>query len=480
MGVKERAVNGLIWSFIDNFSSQIITFIIGIILARLLGPEEFGLVGMITIFIAISETIINSGFSPALIQKQDCTERDYSTVFFYNLIAGLFFFLLLFFIAPLISNFFKEPQLLLIVRVLAVVLLISPLTIIQQTILIKRIDFRLQTRISIIAGITSGSISIWMAFRGYGVWSLVAKTIIQRAVTSILLWLWNRWRPLLVFSTESFKTLFKFASNILMASLIDTIYRNIYYLIIGKYFSATELGYYTRADRFKALPSENLNNVISKVSFPVLSEIKKDKIKLKAAYKRLITSTMLVSFILMIGLAAVAEPMVLTLIGEKWRPSIVYLQMLCFVGMLYPLHSLNLNILLVKGRSDLSLRLEVLKKLLAIPIIITGIIWGIKIMILGMMVNSIIAYWLNSYWSGRLIRYPMREQVADILPSLGIGVATGLLVYTIGALLNLRPAYSLIIQVIAGAIFTFLICEIIKLKEYLYIKNLVIMKMKNP
>jgi len=480
MGVKERAVNGLIWSFIDNFSSQIITFIIGIILARLLGPEEFGLVGMITIFIAISETIINSGFSPALIQKQDCTERDYSTVFFYNLIAGLFFFLLLFFIAPLISNFFKEPQLLLIVRVLAVVLLISPLTIIQQTILIKRIDFRLQTRISIIAGITSGSISIWMAFRGYGVWSLVAKTIIQRAVTSILLWLWNRWRPLLVFSTESFKTLFKFASNILMASLIDTIYRNIYYLIIGKYFSATELGYYTRADRFKALPSENLNNVISKVSFPVLSEIKEDKIKLKAAYKRLITSTMLVSFILMIGLAAVAEPMVLTLIGEKWRPSIVYLQMLCFVGMLYPLHSLNLNILLVKGRSDLSLRLEVIKKLLAIPIIITGIIWGIKIMILGMMVNSIIAYWLNSYWSGRLIRYPMREQVADILPSLGIGVATGLLVYTIGALLNLRPAYSLIIQVIAGAIFTFLICEIIKLKEYLYIKNLVIMKMKNP
>jgi len=265
-----------------------------------------------------------------------------------------------------------------------------------------------------------------------------------------------------------------------MASLIDTIYRNIYYLIIGKYFSATELGYYTRADRFKALPSENLNNVISKVSFPVLSEIKEDKTKLKAAYKRLITSTMLVSFILMIGLAAVAEPMVLTLIGEKWRPSIVYLQMLCFVGMLYPLHSLNLNILLVKGRSDLSLRLEVIKKLLAIPIIITGIIWGIKIMILGMMVNSIIAYWLNSYWSGRLIRYPMREQVADILPSLGIGVATGLLVYTIGALLNLRPAYSLIIQVIAGAIFTFLICEIIKLKEYLYIKNLVIMKMKNP
>jgi O-antigen/teichoic acid export membrane protein len=387
--------------------------------------------------------------------------------------AGVLFFLLMFFMAPLISSFYREPPLLPVIRIIATVLIIDSLTIIQRTILTKRIDFKLQARISIIAGIVSGIISIWMAYKGYGVWSLVAKTIIQKAVNSLLLWVWNRWKPQPVFSMASFRELFGFGSNVLMANLLDTLYRNVYYLVIGKYFSATELGYFTRADRFKALPSENINNVISKVSYPVLSEIKNEKTKLKAGYKRLIKSTMLISFALMIGMAAVAEPMVLTLIGEKWYPSIIYLQMLCFIGMMYPLNALNMNILLVKGRSDLSLRLEIIKKLFAIPVIVVGIIWGMKIMIAGMMVNTVISYWLNSYWSGKLVDYPITEQVADISPSFGISVFSGVLVYFMSLLIRIPALYMLIIQVMTGGLIIFLFCEKLKLEEYFYIKNLV-------
>lgn len=476
MSVREKTVNGLIWSFIDNFSGQVITFVIGIILARLLKPSEFGLVGMVTIFIAVSETFISSGFGQALIRKKDCTEKDFSTVFFFNITAGFLFFLVLFFSAPLISSFFNEPKLFLIIRVMAMVLIIDSFTIVQRTTLTKRIDFKLQTRISIIANLSAGIASIILAFKGFGVWSLVYKTIIQRFITSLFLWLWNKWRPVMTFSKDSFRSLFSFGSKLLISGLIDTLYRNIYYFIIGKYFSADQLGYYTRADRFNALPSENLNAVVSKVSYPVLSEIKEDAIKLKSGYKRLISSTMLLSFVIMIGMASIADSMILALIGEKWERSIFYLRLLCFVGMLYPLHSLNLNMLLVKGRSDLGLRLEIIKKILAVPVIFIGIAWGIETMILGMIVNSLLAYYLNSYWSGRLIGYSIKEQVSDILPSFFISAFVWTLVFVLGLFLKTSPAFTLIIQVSIGFFLVILLCELFKLKEYFYIKSLVMGK----
>ena len=252
MSLKQKTVSGLLWSFVDTIAGQGITFIIGIILARILSPREFGLIGMITVFIAISESFINSGFSSALIRKKDCTNIDFSTVFYFNLAAGILFFLILFFTAPFIAAFFNEPQLTAIVQVLGIVLIIDSLTLIQRTILTKRIDFKLQARISVIASLGSGVIAIVMAYKGFGVWSLVAQRIAKQGLNSIFLWLWNRWKPLLVFSMQSFKELFGFGSKLLVSGLIDTLYRNIYYLIIGKFFSAQELGYYTRADEFNA------------------------------------------------------------------------------------------------------------------------------------------------------------------------------------------------------------------------------------
>ncbi|HPD60177.1 MAG TPA: lipopolysaccharide biosynthesis protein [Thermodesulfobacteriota bacterium] len=473
MTLKQKTISGLIWSFTDSIANQGISFIVGIILARLLSPKEFGLVGMITIFIAISSSFINSGFESALIQKRSCTEKDFSTVFYFNLAMGFFFFWILFFSAPAISRFFNEPQLRYLIRVLGIVLIIDALTIIQRTTLTKRIDFKLQTKVSIISAAFSGIIALIMAWYGFGVWSLVARQIIQQAMNSLLLWIWNRWWPVLVFSMDSFRQLFSFGSKLLISGLIDTLYRNVYYLIIGKFFYAAELGYYTRAEQFQSLPSSNLQSIIGRVTYPVLSTIQNDIPRLKETYKKIIRSTMLVTFVLMLGLAAVAKPMVLTLIGEKWEPCVIYLQMLCFVGMLYPLHALNLNMLKVQGRSDLFLRLEIIKKALAVPVIVIAVIWGIKTMIFGMILLSLIAYYLNGYWSGRLIGYSVFEQIKDVFPSFMIAAGMSAIVFVEGFLIALPPLALLILQLTTGAVLTFSLCEGFHFKDYLYIKGIV-------
>jgi teichuronic acid exporter len=277
----------------------------------------------------------------------------------------------------------------------------------------------------------------------------------------------------LCFSQNSFKELFSFGSKLLVSGLIDTIYRNVYYLVIGKYFAAIELGYYTRADQFQALSSSNLQGIIGRVSYPVLSTIQDDIPRLREANKKIIRSSMLVTFILMLGMAAVARPLILTLSGEKWEPSIVYLQMLCFVGMFYPLNAINLNMLQVQGRSDLFLRLEIIKKVLAIPVIVIAVFWGIKAMILGMMLLTLIAYFLNSYWSGRYIGYSFTEQLKDILPSFILTTITSALVFGEGLLIPLPPLHLLIIQLITGALLTFGLCEVLHFKDYIYIKEII-------
>ncbi|MDX8339302.1 lipopolysaccharide biosynthesis protein [Draconibacterium sp. IB214405] len=477
MSLRQKTLYGLTWSFIDQIANLGITFIVGITLARILSPREFGLIGMITIFIAVSYTFVNGGFTQALIRKKNCTDTDYSTVFYFNLLISIVFFILLYIFSPAISSFFKEPELMLILQVLGSLLMIDALGLIQRTILIKNINFKLQAKISLISSLCSGVIAIVMAYKGFGIWSLVAQRISRQLIKTLLLWTWNRWIPALQFSKESFKELFGFGSKLLVSGLIDTIYQQIYLLVIGKFFSAQELGYYTRADQFKNLPSQNLNGIINQVTYPVLSSIQDDIPRLRNSYKKLIRSTMFITFVLMLGMAAIAEPMIITLIGEKWRSSILLLQMLSCVGMFYPLQALNLNMLKVQGRSDLFLKLEIIKKLLAIPTIIVGIFWGIKIMIVGMFVNTLIAYYLNSYWSGRMIGYSILEQLRDIIPSFLLAMAMAITVYYIGTFVRLRPIWTLIIQILTGATFTIIISEIIKMRDYLFLKEIALEKL---
>jgi teichuronic acid exporter len=475
--LKQKTISGLLWSAIDNVANNGIGFVVGVILARLLSPEEFGLIGMTTVFIAISSTFISSGFSQALIRKQDCTNKDYSTIFFFNITVAFLFYGILFLTAPYISRFFNEPRLTLIIQVISIGLIIESVTIIQSVILSKRVDFKLLTKISFISLIISGVIGIVMAYKGFGVWSLVYRNLINQITRSLLLWTWNKWRPSLEFSLSSLKELFSFGSRLLVNGIIDNIYNNVYYLVIGKYFSAKELGYYSRADMFSNLPSRNILTVIYRVSYPVLSKIQENPAQLKSYYKKMISSTMLISFLIMISMAALAEPIIISLIGEKWRPAITYLQMLSFVGMLTPLQSLNTNLVLVLGRSDIFLRLEIFKKLLAVPIIILGIFFGIKIMILGMIINSIIGYFFYSYWSGKFINYSIKEQLIEIIPGFLVAVTVGFVIIIIKSILPFNQIYQLILLTMLGGVSAISLYELFKIRAYLFLKQELIIQL---
>jgi len=473
LNLKQKTISGFTWSFIESIIGQGITFFVGIILARLLSPQEFGLIGMLTIFIALSQLLTDSGFSHALIRKQNCTQQDYSTVFYFNIVLGISLYVLLFLAANTISIFFREPILKPLIRVIGLAIIINSFTIIQNTLLTKQINFKLQAKISVVSFFISGIISIYMAYTGWGVWSLVALTLFKHSINSVLLWFWNKWKPLWCFSKKSFVELFSFSGKLFVTQLIDALYRNLYYVIIGKYFSAAELGYYTRAEQFQSLPSVNLQGIIGRVSYPVLATMQNDTPRLRDTYKKLIRSTMLITFVLMLGMAASAKPMILSLVGEKWEPCIMYLQLLCFVGIFYPLSALNLNILYVKGRSDLALRIEIIKKVLFVPVFVLAVMWGIKIMILSMIILSLISSFINSYWSGRLIGYSFFEQIKDIIPSFLIAAAMSLVVLIEGCIIPL-PAFPLfIIQLVSGALLTLGLCEGLRYKDYLYMKNII-------
>ena len=478
MSLKQKTINGLVWSFVESFSKQGINFIIGIILARLLLPEEFGLIGMITVFIAVSTSLINSGFTQALIRKKDCTNTDYSTVFFFNLVIGVLLALCLFLAAPYIALFFEEPQLKSIVKVFSFVLIFDSFSIIQRTQLIKRIDFKLQTKITLIADVTSGVIAIIMAYNGFGVWSLVVKQLIGRGLHAILLWFCNKWIPSLVFSKSSFKELFSFGSKLMLSGLFSSIFQNIYLLFIGKFFSAADLGFYTRADQFKKLPSQNINSAIQRVTFPVLSELQDDIPRLKSTFRQILRSAMFITAVLMIGLGAVSESLILTLLGSKWSESIPLLQLLVFAGILYPMHSLNLNILNVYGYSGRFLRLEILKKILVVPAIAIGFFYGIKWMIVCIIINSIIAFFMNSFWSKKLIGFSSMQQLKEILPSFLLATIMGLILCAFDYFTNFNPLLGLISQILIGFTFIIIFSEVTSFSDYMYIKKTLLKKFK--
>lgn len=473
MALKKQTLHGFGWSFVDNIGNQGITFLVTLVLAWKLEPSDFGVLAMVAVFTAVASTFIDSGFTTALIRKQDCTQQDYSTVFFFNLVVGIFLFAVMYLAAPWISLFYKEPLLKDVTPVLALVIIVGSLSVIQKTILTKRLDFKLQAKISLISAIGSGVVGIGLAYGGFGVWSLVWQVVSRQFFQTLLLWLLNGWRPSLTFSMTSFRELFGFGSKILVSSLLETIYKNVNSLIIGKVGTSATLGHYSNADKFQSVFSTNLTQTIQRVSFPVLSSIQDNPEKLKQAYRKLIINTMMATFALMLGLAATAKSVIIISIGLKWEPVIPYLQLLCFSGMLYPLHAINLNIINVKGRSDLFLKLEVIKKIIAVPVLILGILWGVYALLIGMIVTSVIAYFLNSYYSAKLIDYPTREQLADILPLLLISMIVAAVMWSI-TFLNWNLFVTLAVQMVVGSVLAYIIYDRIKLTEFVELKAMVI------
>lgn len=475
--LKRKTVNGFFWGLIESFFSQGLGIAFGIILARLLSVEEFGLLGMITIIISISQVLVDSGLNQSLIRKSNCSEEDYSTVFWMNLAVGLFLYLVLWFCSPLIASFYNEPSLEAITRVSGLAVIIGALTLIQQTKITKEIDFKILTVISSAGTFISGVVSIIMAYNGYGVWSLVWRMIINQAVRSILLWMHNKWYPTKSFSWTSFKDLFGFGSNILFVSLIATLFKHIYNVLIGKNYSKAILGYYTTADNYSAMASNTISSVTGKVSYPILVNLQNDDAKLKASCSKLIHTIMFSSFLGMFGLVAIAKPLLVVLLGDKWLPSVIFFQVLCIAYSISPMQMINQNILKVKGRSDLFFRTEILKYIFFVPIIILGIFFGLHVLIAGIAVYYWISFLLNAMYSGKLIQYSALQQFREIVPLIAIFAFSTLVTLTFGYFVTWHKIFMLIAQCVIYAGTSIGITLLLKLPAYFDIKEVILRKL---
>lgn len=469
--LHHKTVKGVGWSFIDNLSNQGITFLVGLVLARLLTPEEYGLIGIILVFVAVFNGIVDGGLSNALIRKATADNRDFNTVFYSNLVISLFLTGVMYCSAPFIGEFFNQPQLIPLTRAMSCVLIFNALALVQRTLLIKKIDFKTQTKVSLIANLISGLCGITMAAYGCGVWSLVGQQLVRSLLSTTLLWVYGNWYPARVFSWHSFRELVGYGWKLLVSMLIDTTWREINQIVIGKCYSPQSLGQYTRAYQFSSVFSSNLTSVVQRVSFPALSAIQDNPAQLSNAYRRVIRVTMLVTFICMLGLAAIAEPMIRVLVGDQWLPAVPMLQLLCFSMALYPLHAINLNMLQVQGRSDLFLRLEIIKKIIGIGPLLLGIFVSIHWMLLAGIAVGIISYWLNAYYSGKLLQYSFGRQVKDILPSFVIALVVATSVYPL-SLLAWSPFVILPLQLLLGALVAWAICEGTNIEEYQEIKHI--------
>ena len=470
--LKDKTVKGTAWSGIDNLAQNGIAFLVSIVLARLISPDDYGLIGIVGIFTAICNTLINYGLSSALIRKKEVTEDDYSTVFLLNLFMSSFLYAVIFLVAPLIASFFGRGELVLLTRVSSASMIIGAVGIVQQTRLTKRIDFKTQTKITLIASITSGVVGICMAVLGCGVWALVAQSLVVITLKVVLLWYYNHWVPRLYFSRNSFNELFGFGWKLMISSLLDSIWKELYQVVVGKFYSPASLGQYTRAKTFSQMLSTNLTNVIQRVSFPVLSDIQDDPELMKSAYRRIIRMTMYVTLISMLSLGAVSGPLLYCLIGPQWQEASSYLPLICLAGSLYPLHAINLNMLQVQGRSDIILILEIVKKIIAVAPLCVGVFWGIMPMLYVNIATGIIAFFLNSSYSGRLIGYSSWMQLKDITPSLCIAMIIALAVYFF-KYLPFSNWIILPIQLLIGALVFFVANRVIIIEEYAELKRIV-------
>lgn len=463
--LKDKTVKGVGWSAIDNVAQYAVTFVVGIVLARLLSPDDYGLLGIITIFTSICTALINGGFSSALIRKNDITDDDYNTAFIVNIGLSLILYAIIFVCSPLIAHFFNRQELISLTRVSSLGMIIGAFALVQQTRLTKKIDFKTQTIITLIASVSSGIIGIVMALLGCGVWSLVAQILSLQGLRTVLLWFFNHWVPKLRFSLNSFKDLFGFGWKMMVSNLLDTVWKELYQVVVGKFYSSGTLGQYTRAKQFSQLFSNNLTTVIQRVTYPVLSDIQGDKARMVGAYRRIIKITMFITAVSMLALGAVSEPLIYCLIGPKWNEAASYLPLICIAGSLYPLHAINLNMLQVQGRSDLYLVLEIVKKVIGLAPLFVGAFVGIMAMLYVNLAMGVVCFFLNSYFSGKQLGYSSLMQLRDIAPSYGVAIAVALSVWFFKYL----PVSNWVIlptQIVVGAVVFIVLCRITRLEEY--------------
>lgn len=469
--LTNKTVRGVAWNSIDRFANYGISFLVSIVLARLLSPEDYGLIGLINIFIVIFNTILDGGLSTALIRKEKVNDTEFNTVFYTNLGISILLTLILIVCAPWISSFFKRPELIPLLRAMSFILIINAFAIIQQTKLTRDINFKDQTKVSIIAHVGSGIIGIALAFRGYGVWALVAQQLSSRILATILFWFYAKWMPKLIFSWLSFKELFGFSWKLLVSRVINSLWGQLYQGVIGKCYSPHTLGLYTRAVQYAQMFSSGVSDVVLKVTLPVMSSIQNEDERLIAATRKIIKTTMFVTFGFMMWMAASAKSLVFVLIGEKWMDCVPMLQIVCFNVAINPVGYINENLLTVKGRSDKILILQVLKILLAIIPLLLGVFVGIYWMLVASAVESWIAIFLYTFYTNKYYKYSALDQLKDILPSFGVSLLMAIPVYFL-SYIPITGYILLPIQLLLGILIIVILGRVFGIEEYLYVKEM--------
>ncbi len=472
VSLKDKTIKGTFWSAADAFLGYGVTFLVGIVLARLLSPQEYGLIGIVTIFTTILTGIVDSGFSNAIIRKKDVSYDDYNTMFFTNMGMSFILYGFLYAFSPAIAGFFERPELANLTRVMGLILIIQALSYTQITYLTKRLDFKTKTKASLIAAVISGVIGISMAFTGFGVWSLVGQQISNKLVYTISLWVFNRWIPSARFSVDSFMYMWGFGWKLMLSGLVNNIWNQLYQVVVGKYYSSATLGQYSRSKEYASLFSSNFTGIIQRVSFPALAEIQDNNERLVSAYRKVIKTTMFVTAICMIFMGAVAEPFIYCLIGSQWHQAATFLPLICISLSLFPLHAINLNMLQVQGRSDILLMLEIIKKIIAIGPLCLGIFVNIYWMLIGSIIVGIISFFLNTYYTGKRLGYSSWMQLKDVAPSYGVAFLVAIPVHLF-KYLSFSAWIVLPLQIFVGSIVFICVCHFSHLEEYEEIKNIV-------
>lgn len=471
--LKDKTVKGTIWSAADAFLGQGVTFIVGLVLARLLSPSEYGLIGICAIFTSVLTGIVDSGFSNALIRKKDTTNEDYNTMFFTNMIISLLLYFFLYISSPWISEFFQRLELVGLIRVMGLILIIQALSITQVTILTKRLDFKTKTKASFVSSFISGVIGIGMALAGCGVWSLVAQQISRQFLNTICLWILNNWRPQMKYNLQSFHYMWNFGWKLMLSGIIDNTWNQLYQVVVGKCYSPATLGQYARSTEYAGLFSSNFTSIIQRVTYPALSKVQDDKERMILAYRKVIKITMFVSSVCMIYMAAIAEPLLYCMIGPQWQQAATFLPFICLSMSFYPLHAINLSMLQVQGRSDLFLILEIIKKTIAIGPLLLGVFWNIYAMLIGGVIVGIISFFLNSYYTGKRLNYTSWMQLKDISPSYGLAFVIAFSVYFL-KFLPISNWGILLLQLIIGLMVFVVVSRVTRNEEYNELKSIVI------
>jgi O-antigen/teichoic acid export membrane protein len=465
MSLRKKTIKGVLWNSFEMFGGKIIQIVITIILARMLTPEDFGIIGLLVIFTELSKVILDSGFSQALIRKQDADQADFTSVFYFNIFIGTVVYILLYFLSPLISNFYNYPELTNISRAVFFTIFINSFGIVQNAKIIKEVNFKILANRTILANLLAGILAVYLAFKGFGVWALILQMVVASLLRVLLLWTFSKWLPSISFSLNPILRLFAFSRNLMVAGIFDVIASNIQTLLIGKFYTKADLGFYTQGKQLSVIPSQTLTTIVRNVTYPTLSVIHDKTVQLKNAYRKVIRIAVFVVFPLMSGLMVIGDKLIPFLLGDVWKPAIPYFMLLCITGAIFPLYSVNQNVFLIRGNSKLHLQISLLLRTLTFASILITIWYSVLILVIGQVVATVIGTLIVMYYSGREICYKLTEQFEDISGTIFISaVLFSLLYYLSYEFLIISDLWVMFIQFIGGLILFLLIALTLKLR----------------